>query len=129
MPGFMPGNKLGTGRPKGAKNQLPIIRDRVFNILSKRLVQKEEVGKISTEALLKFASGCLPKDMTLSLNKPPEINYISMVPRPEIAQTIDAKTVTENDAVQRSVESDQIIQPIDANVVIDNAVTQVVVAQ
>ena len=84
--GFQKGNTTGKlgGRPAGAKNRLPIIRDRVFKILSARLLSSAEVAKISTESLLKFAAGCLPKDLSLAINKPTEIQYISNVPRPAI---------------------------------------------
>ena len=84
--GFQSGNTIGKlgGRPAGAKNRLPIIRDRVFKILSARLLSSAEVAKISTESLLKFAAGCLPKDLSLAISRPTEIQYISNVPRPAI---------------------------------------------
>jgi len=87
---FQKGNTYGKlgGRPKNSKSLLPKIRDRVFNILSKRLLRKEEVDKISTEALLKFASNCLPKDMSLQVLRDPDITYVSNIPRPELENKV-----------------------------------------
>lgn len=81
---FKPGNQYGKGRPRGSKNTLPAIRDRLFRILLHRIVKDKDLDSVTTETLIKFASACLPKDMTLAVNKPPEINYFSNVPRPEI---------------------------------------------
>jgi len=92
---FQPGNTIGKkgGRPKGAKNILPRIRDRVFHEVYKRSLKE-----VSTETLLKFVAASLPKDMTLALSKPPEINYISNVPRPELEHitTTDVVPITCN---------------------------------
>jgi hypothetical protein len=77
------GNTLGKkgGRPKGAKNILPKIRDRVF-----KEVYRRDLKVVSTETLLKFVAATLPKDMTLALSKPTEITYVSNTPRPELTQ-------------------------------------------
>lgn len=82
---FAPGNRFGNlgGRPTGAKNILPKIRDRVFNEVYKR-----DLSKVSTEKLLQFVAATLPKDMTLAVSRPPEINYISQVPRPELEHVV-----------------------------------------
>jgi hypothetical protein len=41
---------------------------------------------VDTATLIKFAAACLPKDMTLAVNTPPEITYISQVPRPSLEE-------------------------------------------
>lgn len=81
---FKPGNKYGKGRPKSSKNNLPIIRDRLFRILLQRIVKDKDLDSVSTETLIKFAASVLPKDLSLSVLKDPQITYISNVPRPEI---------------------------------------------
>ncbi len=83
---FQPGNKFGKGRPPGSKNTLWKIKDRLFRILLRRIVKDKDLDSVSTETLIKFASACLPKDFSLAVNRPPEINYISNVPRPEIIE-------------------------------------------
>ena len=72
----------GIGRPKGSKNILPIIREKVLNKLHYRI---KELDKIAVEELLSFAKAIMPKDVTL--NVVPNISYISSCPRP--AETID----------------------------------------
>ena len=81
---FQKGNKLGSGRPKGAKNTLPIIRDKLFRILLRRITSDKDLEGVDTATLIKFASACLPKDMSLAITKDPVITYISNVPRPEL---------------------------------------------
>ena len=85
-PSFCAGNILGRtgGRPKGAKNTLPIIRDKLFRILLRRITSDKDLEAVDTATLIKFASACLPKDMSLAITKDPVINYISNVPRPEL---------------------------------------------
>jgi hypothetical protein len=80
---FEKGNKYGTGRPKGARNTLPIIRDKLFRILLRRITSEKDLESVDTTTLIKFAAACLPKDMSLSVNRDPNITYISNVPRPE----------------------------------------------
>ena len=81
---FKVGHKGGPGRPKGAVNTLPIIRDQLFNILLKRIKVDKKLEKVDTATLIKFCQAALPKDLSLSVNRPAEINYISNVPRPEV---------------------------------------------
>jgi len=81
---FTPGHKLATGRPKGAKNTLPIIRDKLFRILLRRITSDKDLEGVDTATLIKFASACLPKDMSLAISKDPNIIYVSNVPRPEL---------------------------------------------
>ena len=81
---FKPGYAGGPGRPKGAKNTLPIIRDKLFRILLRRITSEKDLESVDTATLIKFASACLPKDMSLSVTRDPVINYISHVPRPAV---------------------------------------------
>ena len=81
---FEKGNKLGSGRPKGAKNTLPIIRDKLFRILLRRITSDKDLEGVDTATLIKFASACLPKDMSLSVNRDPSFTYISQTPRPDV---------------------------------------------
>jgi hypothetical protein len=80
---FEKGNKLAQGRPKGSKNTLPIIRDKLFRILLRRITSDKDLEGVDTATLIKFASACLPKDMSLAISKDPTITYISNVPRPD----------------------------------------------
>ena len=93
---FQPGHHLATGRPKGSKNQLPRIRDKLFNLLLRRLARDRELESVDTSTLIKFCSACLPKDMSLSVNRQPDITYISNVPRPEL-QNNDLQQKSERD--------------------------------
>lgn len=81
---FQKGHNLSQGRPKGAKNTLPKIRDKLFSILLTRIKDDKKLEGVDTATLIKFASACLPKDMSLSVNRDPNITYISNVPRPEV---------------------------------------------
>jgi hypothetical protein len=81
---FKPGYAGGPGRPKGSKNTLPIIRDKLFRILLRRITSERDLESVDTTTLIKFAAACLPKDMSLSVNRDPQITYISNVPRPEV---------------------------------------------
>ena len=81
---FKPGQQAGPGRPKGSKNTLPIIRDKLFRILLRRITSNKDLESVDTATLIKFASACLPKDMSLAISKDPTITYISNVPRPEM---------------------------------------------
>lgn len=80
---FKPGNKYGKGRPPKSRNNLPTIRDRLFRILLKRIVKDKDLASVSTSELIRFCSAVIPKDMSLNVSRDPQINYISMVPRPE----------------------------------------------
>ena len=92
---FEKGNKLASGRPKGSKNTLPIIRDKLFRILLRRITSNRDLESVDTATLIKFASACLPKDMSLAISKDPTITYISNVPRPDMQN---------NDLQQKSVD-------------------------
>jgi len=81
---FKPGNKYGKGRPKGSTNRVGKIRDRIIRVLERRVMREKDLDSVPTEALLRFLSGILPKDLSLSVTKDPVINYISQVPRPVI---------------------------------------------
>jgi len=95
---FEKGNKLASGRPKGSKNTLPIIRDKLFRILLRRITSNKDLESVDTATLIKFASACLPKDMSLAISKDPTITYISNVPRPEpINEYVPIKIATNND--------------------------------
>jgi len=75
------------GRPKGSKNLLPLIRDKVLYALDKRISGKKALKNIPTEDLLRFAQSIMPKD--LSIRVTPNIQYISHTPRP--IDTIECK--------------------------------------
>jgi len=107
---FKPGYEGGPGRPKGAKNTLPIIRDKLFRILLRRITSDKDLEGVDTATLVKFASACLPKDMSLSVNRDPTITYISNVPRPD-AQNNELQQKPEN-IIDVSVP--QISQVVDA---------------
>ena len=92
---FKPGQEAGPGRPKGSKNTLPIIRDKLFRILLRRITSNKDLESVDTATLIKFASACLPKDMSLAISKDPTITYISNVPRPDMQN---------NDLQQKSVD-------------------------
>ena len=81
---FEKGNKLSQGRPKGAKNTLPLIRDKLFSILLNRIKKDHKLETVDTATLIKFCQNCLPKDMSLAISKDPTITYISNVPRPDM---------------------------------------------
>jgi len=76
---FQKGHKLATGRPKGSKNVLPIIREKVLNKLHKRI---NELDGVKVEELLDFAKSVMPKD--LSIRIAPDVQYLSNTPRPEV---------------------------------------------
>jgi hypothetical protein len=43
-----------------------------------------ELQDVDTSTLIKFISANLPKDMSLNVTRPPDITYISNVPRPAV---------------------------------------------
>ena len=92
---FKPGQEAGPGRPKGSKNTLPIIRDKLFRILLRRITSDKDLEGVDTATLIKFASACLPKDMSLAISKDPTITYISNVPRPDM-QNSELQQKSEN---------------------------------
>jgi hypothetical protein len=97
---FRKGWKGGPGRPKNSKSTLPQIRDRLFRILLRRIVRDKDLESVSTSELIRFASAVLPKDMSLSVNRDPVIQYYSNVPRPELesqVKTVVAGEVEEED--------------------------------
>lgn len=75
---FEKGNKFGKGRPLGSKNILPLIREKVLQLLDKRLTKGLDA---TDEALLRFAQSVMPKETRLSIK--PDIEFISSVPRPQ----------------------------------------------
>jgi len=89
--GFQKGNKLG-GRPKGAKNLIPHIRERILNLLDKRLSSKT-LDDISTEALVRFASSVMPKEQRLTFDR--IIEYITTTSRPALTDNIMAMDASE----------------------------------
>lgn len=110
---FKPGQAPGPGRPKGSKSTLPIIRDKLFRILLRRITSDKDLEGVDTATLIKFASACLPKDMSLAITKDPVINYISNVPRPDIQNNeLQQKSELIND-----VSVCQVTQVIDTQVV------------
>jgi hypothetical protein len=52
--------------------------------LLRRITSDKDLEGVDTATLIKFASACLPKDMSLSVNRDPTITYISNVPRPNV---------------------------------------------
>ncbi len=96
--------KVKGGRPKGSKNLLPLIRDKVLYALEKRLSGKKALRKISTEDLLKFAQSIMPKD--LSIRVAPDFQYISNTPRPTAIdvtpqpQQVEYKNQAQSDSVK-----------------------------
>jgi len=71
-----------SGRPKGAKSTLPLLRDKLFALALRRMKRDPELQDVDNNTLIKFIAANLPRDMSLSLQRPQEINYISNVPRP-----------------------------------------------
>jgi hypothetical protein len=92
---FEKGNKLSQGRPKGAKNTLPLIRDKLFAILLQRIKNDKKLESVDTATLVKFVASSLPKDMSLAISKDPTITYISNVPRPDV-QNSELKQKSDN---------------------------------
>ena len=109
-PAFCAGNTLGRsgGRPKGAKNTLPIIRDKLFRILLRRITSEKDLESVDTATLIKFASACLPKDMSLAITKDPVITYISNVPRPEL-QNNDLQQKYADDVVVSDIQKPLVV--------------------
>ena len=102
---FAPGNKLSQGRPKSSKNTLPIIRDKLFRILLRRITSNKDLESVDTATLIKFASACLPKDMSLAISKDPTITYISNVPRPDPINEYVPIKIADNNDVNASVNT------------------------
>lgn len=69
------------GRPKGSKNLLPIIRERVLQALERRISADKTLKDVSSADLIRFVSGIMPKDLSLRVSATP-IQYISATPRP-----------------------------------------------
>ena len=92
---FKLGNKYGKGRPPKSRNNLSIIRDRLFRILLKRIVKDKTLESVSTSELIRFCSAVIPKDMSLSLSRDPTFTYISSVPRPELESHVKAIAAAE----------------------------------
>ena len=103
---FKPGQVGGPGRPKGAKNTLPIIRDKLFRILLRRITSEKDLESVDTATLIKFASACLPKDMSLSVTRDPVINYISHVPRPAVTNEYVPINIEEEKKPTLALESE-----------------------
>lgn len=119
---FEKGNKLGQGRPKGAKNTLPLIRDKLFGILLKRIQKDSKLESVDTSTLIKFVASSLPKDMSLSVTREPEITYISNVPRPEL----EAKAIQAiNEYVPIKEQGDNNPKPVDNTQVVDTQAVKV----
>jgi hypothetical protein len=81
----------------------------------RRISREKDLQTVDTATLIKFASACLPKDMSLSVSKTPDITYISNVPRPELQN---------NDLQQKSeivvdVSDSQDTQVVDSAIVSD----------
>jgi len=92
---FKPGQEAGPGRPKGSKNTLPIIRDKLFRILLRRITSDKDLEGVDTATLIKFASACLPKDLSLAVSNDRVIEYHSNVPRPDM-QNSELQQKSEN---------------------------------
>jgi hypothetical protein len=112
---FKPGQEAGPGRPKGSKNTLPIIRDKLFRILLRRITSNKDLESVDTATLIKFASACLPKDMSLAISKDPTITYISNVPRPDLINEYQPIKITDNKEVNASVNTQVIEIHTDSN--------------
>tara|TARA_Y100000310_G_scaffold341811_1_gene442247 strand:- start:3219 stop:3650 length:432 start_codon:yes stop_codon:yes gene_type:complete len=72
------------GRPKGSKNKLTDVKDKLVEILNARIgltAGPHALSEVSTESLIRFASTIMPKDMSIKVA--PDITYISNTPRPE----------------------------------------------
>ena len=82
---FVKGDKSinRSGRPKGAISTLPLLRDKLFALALRRMKKDPDLQDVGNEALIKFISSNLPKDMSLNISKDPTITYISNVPRPD----------------------------------------------
>ena len=107
---FVKGHTIRSGgRPKGSKNTLPIIRDKLFRILLRRITHEKDLETVDTATLIKFASACLPKDMTLAVQRPTDITYVSNTPRPEIPETLQVVHVPQESMCKQN----DILQPID----------------
>ena len=113
---FEKGNKLASGRPKGSKNTLPIIRDKLFRILLRRITSNKDLESVDTATLIKFASACLPKDMSLAISKDPTITYISNVPRPDTINEYVPIKIEHNN----NTNIHDSVQPIDIHSVKDS---------
>lgn len=77
---FEKGNNYGKGRPKGTKNLLPEVRQRVLQALQKRISADKALTDVSTEVLIRFLASIAPKEIGVSVT--PQITYISNTPRP-----------------------------------------------
>jgi len=113
---FAPGNKLSQGRPKGAKNTLPIIRDKLFRILLRRITSEKDLESVDTTTLIKFAAACLPKDMSLNVSRDPVITYISNVPRPEVINEYVPKKIEEHKTPTLGLETELLDTQQDSSV-------------
>ena len=72
---FTKGHKLSKGRPKGSKNILPLIKDKVLAKLYSRI---KELDTVDIEELLSFARNIMPKDVSIKVA--PDIQYITNTP-------------------------------------------------
>lgn len=77
---FKKGNTYGKGRPQGSAKQIETIRRRILRVVQRRIFHEKDLHTVSTTDLLKFLATIMPKDLGIKVT-PPEINYISNIPR------------------------------------------------
>lgn len=105
-----------SGRPKGATSTLPLLRDKLFALALRRMKKDPELQDVDNTTLIKFISSNLPKDMSLNVTRPPDITYISNVPRPELQNSDLQQKVESSNAVSVCQSIQAIDSTIDSNI-------------
>ena len=77
-----------SGRKKGSKNKLTLVKDRLVKILNEKLADPKVLDQIDINTLIRFTGTILPKEQ--SIRVAPDIQYITHTPRPEITGNDDS---------------------------------------
>ncbi len=81
---FQKGNTLG-GRPKGSKNKLTEMKDKIVQALSYRFMNDEHISDVTTSELVKFVQAISPKELGVRVGR--DLTYITETPRPKAVQS------------------------------------------
>jgi len=94
------------GRPKGSKNKLTLVKDKIVAIANKKLNDPNVIKELSGRDLVRFIASIAPKDIGIDVT--PTIQFITRAARPKMDWTpINEKTIEKQDESQDMIEDNQ----------------------
>ena len=86
------------GRPKGSKNKLTLVKDKLVQIALSRFNDPEVWKEIPPGDLMRFIASITPKDMSIKVS--PDITYVSHTPRPQEEAEAVKQIIQDHDEVE-----------------------------